>query len=549
MADLACLAVAVGISTHISILSHIDLEMYLIQFISTLGVSLLGSYWALRSLPASLTMFTCYNIGILLSMTVYRLWAHRLGSFPGPFLAKLTRFYGLYLASKDTMYHRELSLMHRQYGDFIRIGPRELCVIRKSAVDALHGPDSKCQKSTWYSQVHTDPNKCSVHTIRDLNQHRLRRKAWDQGLSIKTLATYEGRVKRLIELFLSKISLKKVVEITEMSSLLVFDSMGEIGFGKTFGCLSRGASHPALKCIREHMETIGTLSQVPWLLYLISRIPGVTAGYSEFFRICETEIDAKLKNWDPSKKPNDIASWLLKAFVAKDKSAAPTKQALYEDSRVLIVTGTDTTAGTLSAALYFLAKYPALQRKLQCQCDAVMPSAEDWSYDKVKSITFIDNLINETLRLKPALLVGGRRVTPPGGIQIDEEYIPGDINIITPIWPLHVDPRYWPAAGEFIPERFGERRQEMKTDDAPFFPFGLGAYSCPGKNLFFMSLRIALSRIAQEFDVAFAPGEDGSAFDNGAKETFSTTYPPLVLQFIKRSGRAGSVDGESSRLA
>jgi cytochrome P450 len=103
-----------------------------------------------------------------------------------------------------------------------------------------------------------------------------------------------------------------------------------------------------------------------------------------------------------------------------------------------------------------------------------MPRAEDWGYDKVKSITYIDNVVDETLRLKPALLTGLYRQTPPEGLQVDEQYIPGDTSVFVPMQVIHMDGRYWKQATEFVPERFGERRTEMETDGAPFLPFSLG---------------------------------------------------------------------------
>jgi hypothetical protein len=42
--------------------------------------------------------------------------------------------------------------------------------------------------------------------------------------------------------------------------------------------------------------------------------------------------------------------------------------------------------------------------------------------------------------------------------------------------------------------------------------------------------------IAQNFDVSFAPGEDGVEFDNEILDTFTVTLPPLQLQFAPRSG-------------
>lgn len=161
----------------------------------------------------------------------------------------------------------------------------------------------------------------------------------------------------------------------------------------------------------------------------------------------------------------------------KDTSAPPSKAALHEDSRVLIVAGSDTIATTLTSALYFLVKHPRVLNKLRSQVDAAIPNPADWTYEKAKSITYIDDIIEETLRLKPPLLLGGPRVTPPNGMWVDEQFIPGDTNVVTPIQLIHTDQRYWKNADEFIPERFGERKDEFGTNAAPFFPFQLGKYA------------------------------------------------------------------------
>lgn len=98
----------------------------------------------------------------------------------------------------------------------------------------------------------------------------------------------------------------------------------------------------------------------------------------------------------------------------------------------------------------------------------------DWSYERVKTITFIDNIIHETLRLRPADMTGGYRVAPAEGIQVDEVYIPGDFNVSFPVQLIQNHEKYYKDAKQFIPERWNERRQEIRTDRAPFFPFVLG---------------------------------------------------------------------------
>lgn len=43
-----------------------------------------------------------------------------------------------------------------------------------------------------------------------------------------------------------------------------------------------------------------------------------------------------------------------------------------------------------------------------------------------------------------------------------------------------------------------------------------------------------IARIASEFDISFAPGETGEAFDRDAKDTFTFTVGPLMLKFQPR---------------
>jgi hypothetical protein len=49
-----------------------------------------------------------------------------------------------------------------------------------------------------------------------------------------------------------------------------------------------------------------------------------------------------------------------------------------------------------------------------------------------------------------------------------------------------------------------------------------------------MELRSAVSRIALNFDLVFAPGETGEAFDREVKDTFTFSVGKLWVVFRKR---------------
>ncbi|KAF3026714.1 hypothetical protein E8E14_014727 [Neopestalotiopsis sp. 37M] len=552
ISHVAACAALLGVILHHSVLRRYEVEQFMYKLIGgfalltggLMSAHVLNGHGVLQTVFRSGVTMASLLGGTLISMVVYRVFFHRLRKFPGPWAAKVSKFYGASLAAKTVQYHKDVARMHEQYGDFIRTGPRELAIVRSSAVPLIYGPQTKCRKATWYTQVDVDCTKNSINLTRDKDDYRRRRRAWDRGFSMKGklfLNTYAPRVEAKVDDFIAQAAKQGTLDTTAWTSYLSFDIMGDVGLGKDFAGVASGQEHPAIKAIHDHMTVLSIGGHVPWLLNLASRIPGCTAGYAPFFNWCAAELKAKQKTWKSDKQPTDIVSWLIKAQDENDPTAPPSDAALHEDSRVIIVAGSETTATTLAAILYYLATHPRVHRKLQQQLDAALNSPDGggvWSYEKVKAVTYVDDIINEALRLKPALLTGSYRVTPPGeGLQIDEVHIPGDTTVFVPTQLIQTDPRYWgPRAHEFVPERFSEDRAAMgTTDGAPFMPFTLGLHSCPGKNLALMSLRMSVSKIALNFDLSLAPGEDGKNFDEAALETFTTTLPPLQVQFSKRA--------------
>ena len=67
---------------------------------------------------------------------------------------------------------------------------------------------------------------------------------------------------------------------------------------------------------------------------------------------------------------------------------------------VLLVAGYDTTGTTLAWACYELAKNPEIQEKLRQEVEDILDGDPEkkLSYDDIQSMTYLDQVINETLR-------------------------------------------------------------------------------------------------------------------------------------------------------
>ncbi|KAK8047912.1 hypothetical protein PG996_015976 [Apiospora saccharicola] len=431
------------------------------------------------------------------------------------------------MAGTNNQYHLHIPKLQKKYGDFIRTGPREVTVLRASAVNLIYGPSSKCIKATWYDQNSGNPDKVGIENVRDKDKHGIRRRAWDKGLGLKSLRMYESRIKDKVDDFMLRLGTDGPLNVTQETSFYAWDVLGEIAFSVDFRMLKTGIEHPAVDGLHWAMATAGVITNFPWLMNMLRVIPGATGRFQNFADWCYEQVDNKSaalalqKAEGREQEPRDVMSWLIKAHQDGDRSAPPTESAIREDARTLISAGSDTVALAFTNFLYFMAKSPSIYEKLQRLLDDEFPSRspEDWSYEKVKKVPYIDQLIYETLRLRPP------------GLQVDEVFIPGGVNVNVPIWSIHRDERYFDRALDFVPERW-EKLSPDRT--AAYMPFLRGPFQCSGKAVAMMQLRMLISCVALRYDLAFAPGEDGEEFWAGAKETMTLWVPPLRLVFKHR---------------
>lgn len=63
----------------------------------------------------------------------------------------------------------------------------------------------------------------------------------------------------------------------------------------------------------------------------------------------------------------------------------------------------------------------------------------------------------------------------------------------------------------------------------------LGPFGCVGKHLALMELRNVTARIVSDFDVEFAPGEDGTNVMEESRDVFTMALAPMMVVFTRRS--------------
>uniref|UniRef100_A0A7S2P8W3 Cytochrome P450 n=1 Tax=Zooxanthella nutricula TaxID=1333877 RepID=A0A7S2P8W3_9DINO len=178
-------------------------------------------------------------------------------------------------------------------------------------------------------------------------------------------------------------------------------------------------------------------------------------------------------------------------------------------SRILfdiIIAGSDTTASTLSAALYVLhePRHRAEQLAL-ARAEAIQVDAASVSFDDIKTaLPYTTAVAREILRLYPPVPFFGRTSVADAtvcGYAIKN----GSTACFSP-WYMGRDEYAWGATVEdFDPGRW---LRHPSTGGAPssfqWLPFGAGARGCIGTRLALTEAILGLARLLREFDFAFA---------------------------------------------
>lgn len=204
---------------------------------------------------------------------------------------------------------------------------------------------------------------------------------------------------------------------------------------------------------------------------------------------------------DVTPAPDSLIN-MLSSAVNYSTGSGLTDRQIAAQSNTMIAAGYETTAATLSFAVYLLARNPAAAAKLVEEIDENCDGDGDISMPDLARFPYSEAVINETLRMMPAAVFVTREATVDatvGGI-----FIPKGTYIGIPIYAMHYNERFFHEPATFRPERFLSPTEVARMQHA-FVPFGMGPRMCIGLKLALEEARIALIRMYQRFTFHLDP--------------------------------------------
>jgi cytochrome P450 family 135 len=219
--------------------------------------------------------------------------------------------------------------------------------------------------------------------------------------------------------------------------------------------------------------TLDTVRSMPRMLAmsLVQRDLGPRSPWGRF-RLAVERFDSLLLETLARRRADPGEDSMLAVLLEqRDEHGNPPSDRHLRDQLVaLLAAGHDTSAASLSWAFERLARHPAVQARLREGDPA-----------------YLDAVVKEVLRVRPALTIAPRRLLEP--VEIAGRPIPAGVHVAACLWLAMRRDDLWRQAAAFRPERWLDGTAAIP---ASWIPFGGGVRRCAGAPFAEMEMREVL---------------------------------------------------------
>ncbi|MGC4888412.1 cytochrome P450 [Micromonospora sp. DT227] len=237
------------------------------------------------------------------------------------------------------------------------------------------------------------------------------------------------------------------------------------------------------------MFELATLSAVPPWVPLPRQL-----RFRRARRRLQTIVDQLVdERGDHSGDRDDVLSRLIVSARAESDPRVG-RQRLRDELVTLLLAGHETTASTLSWALYLVDKHPEVRERLREEATTVLGDRLP-TFDDLGRLRYTAMVIDEVVRLYPPVWILPRKTLADD--VVGGYHVPAGVDVLICPYTLHRHRAFWDRPEEFDPERF----DPVRSTDRPryaYIPFGAGPRFCVGNHLGLMEAAFVLSMLVRE---------------------------------------------------
>nr|MBC9864178.1 Cytochrome P450 [Mycobacterium pseudoshottsii] len=178
----------------------------------------------------------------------------------------------------------------------------------------------------------------------------------------------------------------------------------------------------------------------------------------------------------------------------------------------LMFAGHHTSSGTSAWTLIELLRHPDAYAAVIDELDELYADGQPVSFHALRQIPRLENVLKETLRLHPPLIILMR--VAKGEFQVEGYPIhEGELVAASPAISNRIAEDF-PDPDEFVPERYQEPRQEDLINRWTWIPFGAGRHRCVGAAFATMQIKTIFSVLLREYEFEMAQPADSYRNDH-----------------------------------
>ncbi|RXG14120.1 hypothetical protein DSM03_101235 [Leeuwenhoekiella aestuarii] len=209
-------------------------------------------------------------------------------------------------------------------------------------------------------------------------------------------------------------------------------------------------------------------------------------------QILDKLVDERIAS---GQKENDVLDMLLDARY--NDGTAMEREQLIDEILILFIAGHETTSNALTFTAELLARHQDVQERVFKEVEQI---EEVDLLEQLKGMKFINNVVNESMRLYPPAYFIDR-------ISLEEDFISGfkieaGANILFSIFEIHRHEDFWENPEHFIPDRFED---ESLKYSPYYYPFGAGPRMCIGNNFAMYEMILAVAQLIKKFKITYKP--------------------------------------------
>ncbi|TFK28591.1 cytochrome P450 monooxygenase pc-3 [Coprinopsis marcescibilis] len=322
------------------------------------------------------------------------------------------------------------------------------------------------------------------------------------------------------------------VDIQDLASRFTMDSATEFLFAKDVQSLAAGLPYPHYSPLSELSEAADhpanrfsrAFDEAQRLTALRSRL-GVNWPLAEFWKdrvkeqmaiinaFIEPILSAALQRQRESGEVKRMNA-TIEREVSENESLLDHLINYTDDEKVLrdetlniLLAGRDTTTNSITWSIYMLSQYPDVLERLRQEVLEKVGETRRPTFDDMKDMKYLRAVINETLRLYPAVPFNVRTTNRAVTLQSKSNsgkwfYIPAGSKTAYSVFLMHRRKDIWgPDADKFDPDRFLDERVKKYITPNPFIfvPFNAGPRICLGQQFAYHETSFFLIRLLQQF--------------------------------------------------